>query len=169
MNLIKAWKENWIPQVLVSAEMKAVAERIGAGAFLYWSPVYAEKRPAAVFAPGDVFSLPGDFRCPHPEPRRHKPFTDDVYCAWCGMDIEPPKPKMGWKRHNIVAGPRFYEFLFNDVRYRSDAACGMLGFGWFAYESPDKVRTDSQMAFPPKPTDNGPWIPVGVYFWEEVK
>lgn len=176
MNLIKAWKENWLPWCKVSAEMKAVAEKITKASFLFWYYECAEWLEAKCwgleFAIGTSYRLPEDFKCPHTdtfiEAKTNSHIPGRKVCTWCGEEAQD-KPKVGWVRYGVKTEAKEYWFDGPTGEESLDLAIRMVGFGGVKYRRHNGAETDFLMMPPLPDEDQGPYIPVAVRFWEAVK
>jgi len=181
MNLIKAWKENWLPWCKVSDEMKEVAGKIKRINMLYWDE-YAEKFDDCSdgeFLGGSIYRLPEDFQCPHTDTTGIPiygglPKITDRKCLWCGEEV-PDEPKMGWVEYPIKKLSTEEYAAECPVGYRFtnpfiDALPRCVGFGGVKYKSPKSEQECFWYMTPPMAMDGaGPWIPVAVRFWEAMK
>jgi len=181
-NLIKAWKENWLPWCKVSDEMKEVAGKLTKSPFLFWYHRNAEWRETKYrglgFDIGVVYRLPEDFKCPHTDTigmipiYEELPKITDRKCLWCGEEVQD-KPKVGWVEYPIAVASdthiQKYEFSRNGAISSLCYGSGMVGFGGIKYRYPCGDETGFIMTAPDSDDELGPCTPVAVRFWEAMK
>lgn len=173
MSIIERLKSNTSPFGLMVPELREVAEKIGKQQmFEYFINGMWWLGGEEDFWVHYTYRLRADFRCQHPETKKHHCMNVQI-CCWCGAEIEPEK-KPEWVECEIEK--HCFRYGFNgpeEGEYaRLDAAPGMVGFGGIRYEAPcecgrSMVR-EFYMAAPEPCEQHGPCRPVAVRFWREV-